>query len=108
MKLPSTTLIASEKIRDYLLSLRKRNDKSKWLAIAGYRLENWQQLEQDLRTQILSHDAIPTDKTKYGQIFEIKGTLNGPNGKTLEVHTVWMTEYESKSTKFITMFPQKK
>lgn len=108
MKLPSTTIIATEKIKDYLLSRRKRNDKSKWLGRAGYKLENWQQLEQDLRTQILSLDAIPTDKTKYGQIFDIKGVLTGPNGKTLEVHTIWMTEDESKSTKFITMFPQKK
>lgn len=108
MKLPSTTIIATEKIKDYLLSHRKRNDKSKWLAKAGYRLENWQQLEQDLRTQVLSLDAIPTDKTKYGQIFEIRGVLNGPNGQTLKVYTIWMREHESKSTKFITMFPQKK
>ena len=108
MKLPSTTVIATEKIKDYLLSQRKRNDKSKWLAKAGYSLENWQQLEQDLRTQVLSLDAIPTDETKYGQIFEIKGVVKGPNGETLKVHTIWMREHESKSTKFITMFPQKK
>lgn len=60
MKLPENTLIAAEKLTKYLLVLRKRNDKSRWLAKVGYTLENWQLLEKDLRTQILSLDAIPT------------------------------------------------
>lgn len=107
MKLPSDAIIEAAKIRDYLLSERKRNDKSKWLAEAGYSQNNWQRLEMDLRTQILSLDAIPIDQTKYGQTFDIKGILKGPNGKKLKAHSVWMTEFESKSTKFITMFPDK-
>jgi len=92
----------------YLLSPRKRNDKSRWLAKAGYGLGNWQLLEKDLRTQILSLDAASIEETEYGQMFEIKGVLTGTNGKTLKVCTIWMTEHESKSTKFITMFPDKK
>ena len=59
----------------------------------------------DLRTQILSLDATPAEETKYGQMFAIKGILNGLNGKSLKVHTIWMTEHETKATKFITMFP---
>ena len=108
MKLPSTAVIAPEKIRRYLLSPRKRNDKSKWLAKAGYKLENWRKLEKDLRTQILTLDALSTEGTKYGQMYEIKGELIGPNGKTLSVRSVWMDEHESKLTKFITMFPDEK
>lgn len=108
MKLPSTALIASDKIKRYLLSSRRRNDKSKWLAKAGYKQEDWQRLEKDLRIQILSLDAVLTEETKYGQMYEIKGTLVGPNGKSLSVRTIWMNEYESKLTKFITMYPDKK
>ena len=70
MKLPSTAVIAPEKIRRYLLSPRKRNDKSKWLAKAGYKLEDWRKLEKDLRTQILTLDALSTEGTKYGQMYE--------------------------------------
>ncbi len=108
MKLPLDSLIAHEKLKDYLLAPKKRNDKSKWLAQAGYTLENWQFLENDLRTQILSLDAIPTDKTLYGQMYEIRGELLGPNGKTLSVCTIWMREIASGKTKFITMFPDKR
>lgn len=107
MKLPVNTLIAAEKLTQYLLALRRRNDKSQWLSQSGYSLENWQLLEKDLRTQILSLTATPVEKTKYGQMYEIKGNLTGPNGKTLAVCTIWMTETATGETKFITMYPDK-
>lgn len=108
MKLPIDSLIANVKLKDYLLLHKRRNDKSQWLAQVGYTLENWQLLENDLRTQILSLDATITDQTKYGQMYEIRGRLIGPNGKALLVCTIWMTEMASGITKFITMFPDKR
>lgn len=107
MKLSPNTLIAPEKLTQYLLSLRKRNDKSKWLAQAGYTLDNWQVLEKDLRQQILSLEAIPTDMTQYGQTYEITGNLIGPNGKILALCTIWMTEKATGITKLITLYPDK-
>jgi len=107
MILPVNTPISPEKLIQYLLTPRKRNDKSKWLTQAGYSLKNWRALENDLRKQILSHEAIPTDQTQYGQIYEIKGRLIGPNDKSLDVITVWMTENVTGVTKFITMYPDK-
>jgi len=108
MKLPSTVIISSDKIRLYLLSPRKRNDKSKWLANAGYKLENWKQFERDIRLQILTLEASMTEETKYGKMYEIKGKLTGPNGKTLHIRSIWMNEKETKLFKFITIFPNKK
>ena len=55
---------------------------------AGYTLENWQTLETDLRNQILPENAIPSERTKFGQMYEIRGRLTGPNGKTLSVLTM--------------------
>lgn len=107
MKLPANAIIAPAKLNQYLLVQRKRNDKSVWLAQAGYTLDNWQTLAEDLRTQILRLEATPTDKSTYGQMYEIKGQLTGPNGKTLAVHTVWMTEAATGETKFITLYPDK-
>jgi len=49
MRLPEDTLISDDKLTQYLLVPKKRNDKSQWLAQAGYTLENWQALENDLR-----------------------------------------------------------
>ena len=108
MKLPEDTLIAQEKLMQYLLVFRKRKDKSQWLARAGYTPENSKILENDLREQILSTDARPTENTEYGQKYEIRGELVGPNGKSLAVCTIWMTESATGRTKFITMHPDKR
>ncbi len=108
MKLPANTLIAPEKLTQYLLAPRKHKDKSKWLAQVGYTLKNWSLLEENLRMQILTLEAIPTENTKYGQMYEISGKLTGPNGKTLAVRTMWMTETATEVSKFITMFPDRR
>jgi len=107
MILPVNTPISPEKLIQYLLTPRKRNDKSKWLAQSGYSLKNWRALENDLRKQILSLDAVPTDSTQYGQTYEIRGQLTGPNGKSLAVSTVWMLENATGVAKFITLYPDK-
>jgi len=90
------------------LLLQKRNDKSQWLAKAGYILKNWKKLEKDLRKQILSIDATPTENTEYGQMYEIKGKLLGPNGNSLAICTIWMKEFATQEIKFITMYPDKR
>jgi len=56
----------------------------------------------------LPENAIPTERTQFGQMYEIRGGLAGPNGKTLSVLTVRMTDNETGSTGFITMYPDKK
>ncbi|GMT50392.1 MAG: hypothetical protein IEMM0008_1931 [bacterium] len=106
MKLPANTLIAPEKLTQYLLVPRRRNDKSQWLAKAGYGLENWPLLEKDLRL-LLSLDAKPIESTKYGQMYEIIGNLTGPNGIILAVCSIWMKETATGDTKLITLYPDK-
>jgi len=107
VKLPADTIIASAKLTDYLLKFKRQDDKSLFLAQAGYTPDNWQQLEQNLREQILPLDAIKFDQTRYGDKYEIRGTLIGPNGTSLQVVTIWMIESQSEQTKFITLFPDK-
>ncbi|MEM9214493.1 MAG: DUF6883 domain-containing protein [Cyanobacteria bacterium P01_F01_bin.150] len=108
MKLSQDATIASAKLTRYLLIWREADDKSKFLAQAGYDQDNWQQLEQDLRTQILPKDAVLSDEpNQFGDVYRICGSLTGPNGKKLAVITVWMIEYETQRTKFITLYPDK-
>ncbi|MBF0388836.1 MAG: hypothetical protein HQK71_01900 [Desulfamplus sp.] len=107
MKLSQNAIIAREKLTNYLLIHKKRNDKSAWLAKAGYALDNWEILEIDLRNQILSQNAVEAEKTEFGQMFEISGLLLGPNGKGLSVITIWMIDRITGNTRFITMYPDK-
>lgn len=71
-------------------------------------MENWPKLAQDLREQILSLDAILTEETVYGKMYEIAGELRGPNGQIIAVRTVWMDEMATGQIKFITFFPDKR
>ena len=107
MMLTGDIVIASEKLTKYLLVFKKRNDKSQWLAKAGYKIDNWQALENDLRGQILQNEAVHIEYTPYGELFEIRNTLVGPSMVTISVCTIWLKESETGIIKFITMYPDK-
>src|SRR3990172_4590576 len=103
MRLPADTAIDADKLTRYLLLPQARGDKSAFLAQAGYTLENADQLLRDLRTQILPLDAVSLESNKFGQYYGNRGMLTGPNGVTLAVRTIWMTEHLSGVTKFVTL-----
>jgi hypothetical protein len=108
MKLPHDTLIAREKITEYLLKEREDDDKSKFLGRAGYSLISPDQFEKDLRQQILVLEADLSEKDEYGDKYQIRGELKGPNNIALKVVTIWMHENAVDVWKFITLFPDKK
>jgi hypothetical protein len=41
-------------------------------------------------------------------IYETCGQLTGPNGESLAVRAIWMTERLSGLTKFVTLLPDKR
>ena len=65
MKLPTDTVVATDKLTHCLLLPQARGDKSAFLAKAGYTLENANQLLLDLRVQILSLDAVEPESNKF-------------------------------------------
>lgn len=107
MKLPSTTLIARDKLTRYLLRHREEHDKAGFLALAGYDLSNPDQLDNDLREQLLPNEAVSAGATAFGEKYVIRGILTGPNGRSLRVFSVWMLEKPSGITKFITLYPDR-
>ncbi|MGF1522662.1 MAG: DUF6883 domain-containing protein [Leptolyngbyaceae cyanobacterium] len=105
MLLPQNAIIAEEKLTQYLLVRLPKDDKSKFLAQAGYTLDNWQQLEQDLRTQVLTQTAEFVETTRYGKKYAIAACLRGPNGVEISVLTIWMVT--NGTTRFVTLVPDK-
>jgi len=96
-----------EKFTRYLLVLQARADKSAYLARAGYTLENHGDLLLDLRQQILPLDATATEHNQFGEYFEIRGPLRGPNGVTLRVKTIWIRDALSNTVRFVPLLPDK-
>ena len=108
MKLPADAAIAREKLTKYLLVRQARADKSACLAAAGYTAANPDRLLHDLRRQVLSKEAILIGQTKFGESYEIRARLTGPNGTALRIRSIWMKEHLSGVTKFITLVPDRK
>lgn len=107
MKLPANSLIPVEKLTHYLLVPLARADKSKFLARAGYTPENPELLMHHLKSQILPLDATVAGTNQFGEYYEIRGWLRGPNGVGLRVKTIWMREHLSELTRFITLLPDR-
>jgi hypothetical protein len=96
-------IIDSAKITHYLLVPKEKNDKSKFLNELGYMLENWQELEADIRKIVLENEAIfQKDAPFNGKLFEVKGQL-----RNLGVVTIWLLLENPTIFRFVTLFPDK-
>jgi hypothetical protein len=106
MKLPPDSEITRVKVTQYLLKPREEDDKSKFLAQAGYSAAHAEQLLQDL-CKLLAAEAEFVQKTEYGDKYQICGKLTGPNGRSLRIISIWMIERATGKTKFVTLYPDK-
>lgn len=83
MKLPQeTTIIAPEKLRDYVMNASSPDGASKaqYLRSMGYERHNWKMLQQDLRTQHRSQEVRPSQQSMYEHTYEFRAPRIGPNG----------------------------
>jgi len=99
-------VIDSAKLRDYLLSTSHPvgRFKARFFESLGYSTENWEQMEADIRDLIAAAEARPREKTEYGQKYEVRGSMTGPNGRSAEVVTVWIVLTGEDVPRFITAY----
>lgn len=110
-KLPARdAIIPPDKLRDYLLSPTHPDGRAKaeYLSRLGYSQDTFQQLEADLREQVLSRNAQPVRASLYGQNYEILGPLTGPNGNTAWVRTIWIVLTGETAPRLVTLIPAEK
>ena len=98
--------IDPQKLHGYLLSHTHPigRFKARVFASAGYRSDNWQQLQRDLQVIAQSADAVLARSEAYGQFFEVRAMLHGPDG-TLPVLTVWILRTGESFPRFVTAYP---
>ncbi|MFW6296690.1 MAG: DUF6883 domain-containing protein [Halothece sp.] len=105
MKIPSNAIIPDAKLTQYLLVVKQRNDKSKYLAQGGFNLDTWQQLKTAIQTIIQENEAIEDLTDQYGIYYQVIGTLEGINNQKLPVVTVWQQRKVDNQFYFITLKP---
>lgn len=110
MKVPNAdhAVIASEKLRDYLLNPTHRRGaaKAKLLMAMGYRPDDSRRLDADLRAQHLPVDVKGTSTSPYGLRFEIVAPLAGPTGRVVPFRSIWQIDTGSDSPRLITIYPE--
>ena len=107
MRLPKNSVIPKDKLVRYLLLARPEDDKSKFLANVGYTMANWETLEKDIRYALDTHEAVSQGVNVYGEVFQLRATWRGPNGKDVAVVTVWIQLSGTAETRFVTLFPDR-
>ncbi len=109
MQLPGRERVQIEtaKLRNYLLSKEYPvgRFKAAFFETLGYSASDWARLESDLRQLAMTGDAMLGKQTKYGQHYEIRGTLRKPSGKAAELITIWIVRLSEDAPRFITAFP---
>jgi hypothetical protein len=107
MKIPEDAVIPESKITQYLLVPRDRNDKSKYLAQAGFTVANPADLAAAIRLQIQVNQASEGRANEYGVFYEVIGELVGPNSMPLSVVTIWLERQVDGVFQFVTLKPFK-
>ncbi len=107
MKLPDNVIIPDGKISNYLLIHREEDDKSKFLAQAGFTQANPEQLKNAIIELITNYEAREDKSNQYGTFYQVKGELKGVNNQKLSVITIWLKRKVDNQIQFITLKPNK-
>jgi len=112
MKIPADAVIAKEKITHYLLVPRVKDDKSKFLAQAGFSQANPEALEAAIRRLIAIESATEDGESEYGTSYRVEGELANldqayTGGRTLLVVTIWLFVRADNSYRFVTLKPKR-
>ena len=55
----------------------------------GFNLSNWELLKQAIVDELPTRPATVTSETAFGKKYEVIVPITGPNGRTVDVLTVW-------------------
>ncbi len=62
-------------------------------------------LAQDLRGHLTRHDAVATELNAFGQKYEVRGSIEGPTGRTAVLVAVWIVLRSEDFPRFVTAYP---
>jgi hypothetical protein len=107
LKLPEDVIIPDEKLTQYLLIHRQWDDKSKYLAQAGFTLNNPDDLKKALITLAATSETVQDRTNEYGEVLHTDGVLTGSGGRELPVTVIWIRWHLDGSIHFVTLRPRK-
>lgn len=94
----------------YLLSSTHRagREKARFFSAFGFQVSAWEALAQALQQHARDNIVTLTEETPFGTRYVIEGPLIAPNGRELQIRTVWFIEEGSRAPRFVTAYPLKR
>lgn len=112
MKLPSVDRIEvpQAKVVQYLLSSTHRAGRGKagFFSAFGFQVTAWEALAEALRRQARDNAVTFSEDTPFGTRYIIEGPLISPNGRQLQVRTVWFIDEDGQAPILVTAYPLKR
>lgn len=109
MRLPGAedAVVDEAKIQGYLLSPWHPLGKSKaaFFERLGYVPGAWERLAEDLRRHGREHPVAKVSISRFGQKFEVRGSLVGPFATTTELVSVWIVLRGETQPRLVTAYP---
>lgn len=112
MKLPYADhlQIPKAKVVQYLLSSTHRagRGKARFFSAIGFQVDAWEALASALRQHARENVVTLSEDTSFGIRYVIDGPLIAPNGRQLQVRTVWFIDEAGQGPRFVTAYPLKR
>jgi hypothetical protein len=109
VRLPNAdqAVIDPQRLHGYLLSVSHPvgRFKARFFTALGYVAEHWEEFESDIRVQHLTQDADLSESMPDGELFTIRAILNGRNGQSAIVLSVWFVPAVGGVPRFVTAYP---
>ncbi|MFM1534388.1 DUF6883 domain-containing protein [Helcococcus ovis] len=88
--------IDKRKLTEYALNPERQPNKARAFKEAlGYDLSNYDELIQNVHSNLKTNEFKPKGKNNYGELFEQVLNLLGPNGKRANVMTGWIKKEDA-------------
>jgi hypothetical protein len=71
----------------------------------GFDIERWEQLDRALRQHAADNEIAREETTSFGIRYVIDGLLHAPDGRLLNVRTVWFVDDDGDVPRFVTAHP---
>jgi hypothetical protein len=85
-------VIEESKLVGYALNPHSERGQHKARVFAqalGFNLSNWALLKQAILEALPTRPAHATSETAFGKKYEVVVPITGPNGRTVDVRTIW-------------------
>lgn len=90
-------------------ALNPANDEGRYKArvfesALGFDQSNWELLKRRILDELPFHEATPEPASQWGEPYVVDLPIEGPNGNTARVHTVWMFKRGADYPSLITVY----